>query len=124
MKACSALRPLFLLTLACTAAVAETPHSGADAIPPCPRDPSAFARLQHRAEANDAPSQAAMADCYEQGRNVNPDGKKAIQWLTLSAQHGFVPAEYELGRTYLYGRGIPADYAQAILWEEKDALAG
>ena len=100
---------------------ALTVHS---VIEPCPRDPSAFEHTRALADQNQAEAQATMFDCYEQGRNVNPDGKEAIRWLTLSAQNGFVPAEYELGRTYLYGRGIPADYTQAIVWEGKAAKAG
>jgi TPR repeat protein len=115
---------LAALALSCVGASAGDSRSPATAIQPCPRDSTAFERVRSLADKKQAEAQATMADCYEQGRNVNPDGKKAIFWLTLSAQQGFVPAEYELGRTYLYGRGIPADYAQAILWEEKAAEAG
>jgi TPR repeat protein len=47
-----------------------------------------------------------------------------MHWLSLAAEQGYAPAEYELGRTYLYGRGIPADYGKAIFWEEKAAQQG
>ena len=124
MNACTALAGFLLLAMCATAAASDTPHGFAGAIEPCPRDASAFRRVQQRAQENVPEAQATLADCYEQGKNVEPDGKQAIYWLTLSAQQGFVPAEYELGRTYLYGRGIPADYAQALLWEEKAARAG
>jgi uncharacterized protein len=114
----------FILVLVCAAVSAGDSRSATIAIEPCPRDSSGFQQVQKLADENDAKAQATLADCYEQGRNVSPDGKRAIHWLTLSAQQGFVPAEYELGRTYLYGRGIPADYAQAVVWEGKAAEAG
>jgi uncharacterized protein len=118
------LTRFLVLVLVCAAASAGDSRSPTIAIESCPRDSSGFQRVQKLADENDAQAQATLADCYEQGRNVSPDGKRAIHWLTLSAQQGFVPAEYELGRTYLYGRGIPADYKQAVLWEEKAAAAG
>jgi uncharacterized protein len=119
-----ALIRFLLFVLGCATTSAEGSQSAMIAIQPCPRNSSSFQRVQKLADENHAWAQATLADCYEQGRNVDPDGKRAIHWLTLSAQQGFVPAEYELGRTYLYGRGIPADYAQAVVWEEKAAEAG
>jgi uncharacterized protein len=55
---------------------------------------------------------------------VQPNGKESIRWLTEAANRGYAPAEYELGRIYLYGRGIPADYVKALLWESKAAEQG
>jgi TPR repeat protein len=44
--------------------------------------------------------------------------------LTQAANQGYAPAQYEVGRIYLYGRGIPIDYAQALIWERKAAEQG
>jgi hypothetical protein len=62
-----------------------------------------------------------MASCYDLGLHVRPDGKESIRLLTEAANQGYAPAEYELGRIYLYGRGIPIDYVKALLWERKAA---
>src|SRR5215471_7008018 len=85
----------------------------------CPTDHDQFAKIRQAAEQNSPEAQTTLAACYEQGRNVEPDGKEAIRWLTRAAERGYAPAEYELGRTYLYGRGIPADYKLAFVWEKK-----
>ena len=90
----------------------------------CPRDNKDFAAIQQRADANDPAAQTALANCYDLGMHVKPDGKESIGWLTKAANQGHVPAEYELGRIYLYGRGIPIDYAQALIWERKAAEKG
>ena len=92
--------------------------------PVCPRDEKDFAAVQQRADANDPAAQMALASCYDLGMHVKPDGKESIRWITKAANHGYVPAEYELGRIYLYGRGVPIDYAQALLWESKAAEKG
>ena len=90
----------------------------------CPADRDQFTKIQRDAEQNNAEAQTILASCYELGRNVDPNGKEAIRWLTRAAELGYAPAEYELGRTYLYGRGIPADYQLAFLWEKKAAEQG
>jgi uncharacterized protein len=90
----------------------------------CPRDDKEFAAVQQRAVANDPVAQTALASCYDLGLHVQPDGKESIRLLTEAANQDYAPAEYELGRIYLYGRGIPVDYAKALLWERKAADHG
>jgi TPR repeat protein len=92
--------------------------------PVCPRDDKDFTAIQQRAVANDPAAQTALASCYDLGMHVKPDGKESISLLTKAANQGYAPAEYELGRIYLYGRGIPIDYTQALLWERKAAEQG
>jgi len=92
--------------------------------PVCPRDDPGFAKVQKEVEANDPVAQTALASCYDLGMHVQPNGKESIRLLTEAANQGYVPAEYELGRIYLYGRGIPVDYAQAVIWERKAAEQG
>jgi TPR repeat protein len=72
--------------------------------PVCPRDDAAFAAVQKKAEGKDPEAQSALASCYDLGMHVQPNGKESIRWLTEAANQGYVPAEYELGRIYLYGR--------------------
>jgi TPR repeat protein len=90
----------------------------------CPRDDSDFTAVQRKAEGNDAIAQMALASCYDLGMHVQPNGKESIRLLTEAANQGYAPAEYEVGRIYLYGRGIPADYAKALQWEQKAAEQG
>lgn len=92
--------------------------------PVCPRDDAGFATVQTKADAKDPVAETTLASCYDLGMHVQPDGKKSIRLLTDAANQGYAPAEYELGRIYLYGRGIPIDYAQALLWERKAAEQG
>jgi TPR repeat protein len=90
----------------------------------CPSDDRDFATVQQRAETKDPAAQTALASCYDLGMHVQPDGKESIRLLTEAAGQGYAPAQYEVGRIYLYGRGIPIDYAQALLWERKAAEQG
>src|SRR5215469_15364580 len=89
----------------------------------CPSDRRKFEELQKRAQ-HVPEAQTILASCYDLGKNVDPSRAETIHWLSLAAEQGYAPAEYELGRIYLYGRGIPADYTLAMLWEEKAALQG
>ena len=47
-----------------------------------------------------------------------------MNWLERAANQGYAPAEYELGRIYLYGHGVDMDYAKALVWEQKAAEQG
>lgn len=99
-------------------------HAQEARTPACPRDDKDFTAIQQRAEAKDPASQTALASCYDLGMHVKPDGRESIRLLTEAAGQGYAPAQYEVGRIYLYGRGIPTDYAQALLWEQKAAEKG
>jgi TPR repeat protein len=90
----------------------------------CQNGPARFAQIKKRAEANNAEAQTILASCYDLGRNVEPNRKENIHWLTLAANQGYAPAESQLGHIYLYGSGIPSDYQQALVWEKKAAQQG
>jgi len=90
----------------------------------CPRAENDFAAIQLKAAAKDPVAQTALASCYDLGQHVQPDGKESIRLLTEAAGQGYAPAQYEVGRIYLYGRGIPIDYALALVWERKAAEQG
>ena len=90
----------------------------------CPNNPGKFAKIKKQAEAGHAEAQTIFASCYDLGRNVVPNRKENIRWLTLAADQCYAPAQYQLGHIYLFGSGIPSDYQQAYLWEEKAAQQG
>jgi TPR repeat protein len=116
-------RARFFLLLIATLSfgIARSQEAGT---PVCPRDDKDFAAIQQRAEAKDPASQTVLASCYDLGMHVKPDGKESIRLLTEAASQGYAPAQYEVGRIYLYGRGIPIDYAHALIWESKAAEQG
>ncbi|MGC2695192.1 MAG: tetratricopeptide repeat protein [Candidatus Angelobacter sp.] len=90
----------------------------------CPRDSKDFAAVEQRAAAKDPVAQTALAFCYDLGQHVQPNGKESIRLLTEAAGQGYAPAQYEVGRIYLYGRGVSIDYAKALIWEGKAADQG
>jgi len=90
----------------------------------CPQDAGDFARVQQKAQEKDPAAETTLAFCYDVGRHVMPNGRESIRLLSEAAEQGYAPAQYEIGRIYLYGRGIPADYQKAWLWEKKAAEQG
>jgi len=92
--------------------------------PVCPREDAGFAAIEKKAEAKDPQAETALASCYDLGLHVQPNGKERIRLLTEAANQGYEPAEYELGRIYLYGRGVPWNYRLALYWEQKAADQG
>jgi TPR repeat protein len=79
----------------------------------CPRAEKDFTAIQQKAATKDPVAQTALASCYDLGQHVQPDGKESIRLLTEAAGQGYAPAEYELGRIYLYGRAIRA---RSAIW--------
>src|SRR5215471_5148219 len=111
-----------ILCVITTASVSALAQQGRPDL--CPNEAKEFAVVQSRVAAKDPRAETALASCYDLGLHVQPDGKQSMHWLTEAANQGYVPAQYELGRTYLYGRGVPADYTKALLWEQKAAEKG
>ena len=53
----------------------------------------------------------------ERGIESMPINKEeAINLIHKSAEQGFPPAQYVLGKFYLEGSGVPQDYAKAYFW--------
>ena len=113
---------VFLFTMLVSVPAVASGQSGASDV--CPREPAAFAQVQSKAADKDPVAQTALASCYDLGLHVQPSRMENIRWLTAAAEQGYAGAQYELGRIYLYGRGIPADYALALQWEQKAAEQG
>ncbi len=69
---------------------------------------------------------AAAAQSYEDGLAAaqRQDYAAAAGAFLDAAQRGSVPAEYNLGRMYSQGQGVPRDDAQAIDWYRKAADQG
>jgi TPR repeat protein len=52
------------------------------------------------------------------------DFKTARAELMPLAEAGDAEAQYNIGRMYAYGRGVPQDYAKALDWYRKSAVQG
>lgn len=118
MKTLTFLAAIILISLALQASERERENLR------CPSNPGKFAQVRKKAEANNAEAQTVLASCYDLGRNVPPNRKENIHWLTLAANQGYAPAQAQLGHIYLYGSGIPSDYQQALIWEKNAAQQG
>ena len=66
-----------------------------------------------------------MGILYELGIGVSKDIKKGLSLQKKSAELGYVAAQYNLGRTYLFGqKGIVKSESLAFMWFEKAASQG
>jgi TPR repeat protein len=61
---------------------------------------------------------------FFQGLGVRPSDALAASWLRRAADQGHAEAQYQLGRQYLDGRGVPLDRKEAVVWLRKAADAG
>ena len=52
------------------------------------------------------------------------DDAEAARWFRLSADQGYTNAEYELGRCYEKGAGVPKDIVEARVWYVEAATKG
>lgn len=57
--------------------------------------------------------------CYETGRGVEKDLKKAVSFYQKSADLGFRRAQCNLGICYEFGKGVPINKEKAYFWYEK-----
>lgn len=70
-----------------------------------------------RAVNDDAISQFNVAVSYNYGnRGVPINHELASYWYSLSACHGNIAAQNNLGFNYLNGQGVTQDYQKAIFW--------
>jgi TPR repeat protein len=77
-----------------------------------------LAVITQRAQARDPRSEMMLGILYRDGILVPRDHAAYLQWIKLSADHGYAAAETELGSDYAFN----AKPAEAIAWFEK-ALA-
>ncbi|MEO8277293.1 MAG: tetratricopeptide repeat protein [Thermoanaerobaculia bacterium] len=82
-------------------------------------DMKSLARLESEAEADDVPSQEALAQIYRDGQGVTPDPALAFHWAHRAAELGSAPAQFGLGAMYEFGRGVAVDPVQAAAWYRK-----
>lgn len=76
------------------------------------------------ASRNDAESQYTLGTFYFQGKEVQQDSKRALDWFVKSANQGYANAQYTLGFIYEKGLLVPKDLSEAQGWFWKAAIQG
>jgi uncharacterized protein len=76
------------------------------------------------ADAGDPYAGLAVAYIYHQGKNVEQDSVKAIEWYVKAAEKGCSRAKWELAKIYKYGTIADKDDALFIKYLRKAADAG
>ena len=83
-----------------------------------------FKALQKTADAGDAAAQIALGLAYDEGRGVEQDRRKAVEWFQKAAAQGAAEAQFNLGTMYARGTGVKKDDAKAFAFFEKAAEQG
>ena len=52
---------------------------------------------------------------YREGEAVPQDAAEAVRWFRLAAEQGNALGQYELGRMYMNGEGVPQDNERAYV---------
>ncbi|GBB94310.1 hypothetical protein RclHR1_02330008 [Rhizophagus clarus] len=76
------------------------------------------------ARKGDPIDQYNLGVCYQYGKGVTQDYKKAFEWYFKSANNGYARGQCNLGLCYYYGRGTIQDYKNAFEWYFKSANNG
>ena len=58
------------------------------------------------------------------GLGVVPNYRTSIKWYTLSAEQGNALAQYNLGRLYYLGKGVPENLVYAYMWAKQASSNG
>jgi TPR repeat protein len=79
--------------------------------------------LRANAEQGDAAAQSSLGFLYNFGAlGVPQDYAEAARWYRLAAEQGNTTAQYNLGTSYIDGRGVPRDGTEAVRWYQLAAV--
>ena len=81
---------------------------------------SSNSELHTRANQGDVRAQYQLAVSHADGDDL-AGLTAAVEWYLRAAKQGYAPAQYNLGHTYLHGRGVAQDAAEAFRWFGKAA---
>ena len=73
------------------------------------------------AAANDPISAHSAGVLFANGLGVTQDQAKAFTLFLQSADAGYAPAQYDVGRSYFNGEGTEVNYVEAVKWWTKAA---
>ena len=60
--------------------------------------------------------QVKLADMYLEGTKIPKNEAEAFRWYLAAASQGYAEGMYEVGRSYVVGRGVELDKNEAIKW--------
>lgn len=63
-----------------------------------------------RKRHDDKIAQCRLGNMLRVGQGVQKDYKEALKWYKLSAEQGWAEAQYNLGKMYYEGEGVPVNY--------------
>ena len=72
--------------------------------------------LLNRAKLGDPEAQFRVGLALLKGDGVEMNAELAYFMFSEAAAQGHVPAQLALGKCYAYGRGVPEDKEDAVLW--------
>ena len=61
---------------------------------------------------------------YSFGLGVVPNYRHGAKWYTLAAKQGHTLAQYNLGRLYYLGKGVPENLIYAHMWAKQASSNG
>jgi hypothetical protein len=76
------------------------------------------------AEHGNANAQFNLGVMYENGRGVDKDEAKAVEYYSKAAWQGQDDAQFNLGNMYFDGRGVAKDDSKAVAWWQRAAEQG
>ena len=80
-------------------------------------DPAGAMRLQHEIETGSARAEYSLGRCYDLGQcGVEQDEAQALALYRLSAAREHPAAQFQLGMSYMEGRGSPKDWKRGLEW--------
>lgn len=83
-----------------------------------------FLELKRNAEQGNDVAQFKLGLMYENGKGIEQNYKKAIEWYKKAAEQGYVDAQFHLGNMYCIGLGVVQDLEKAFEWYKKAAEHG
>jgi hypothetical protein len=77
-----------------------------------------------KAEQGDPESQFCLGVCYWDGKGLEKNFVKAVEWWSRAAEQDHNAAQYNLGCSYIYGAGIQQNSQKAFEWFNRSAQSG
>ena len=84
----------------------------------------AYASFDKAAKQGHATAQYRVGLCYDKGRGVEKDEKKAAEWYRQAAMQGEAAAQCNLGLLYFQGICVEKNLKTAVIWYNKAAIQG
>ena len=73
-----------------------------------------FKLIEKLAKEGNAAAQCNLGRCYSEGKGVEKDSIKAVEWYQKSADQGYAQGQNSLGLCYLNGDGVKKDVDKGI----------